>query len=104
MSDGTEGKKRRGGHRRDTRVVLEARALGRAFSAQLYDISPMGCRFDCTDRDLCRGERIVFRFAEEIKVAGTIAWRRCNSAGVQFDSPLPESIARHLRFEPEANG
>jgi hypothetical protein len=100
MSDEAGSRKRRGGNRRDTRVALKARAQGRAFSAQLYDISPTGCRFDCATADLGRGEKVVFRFAEEIEVAGTIAWRRRDTAGVQFDSPLPEAIARHLRCEP----
>lgn len=99
MSDRTGSRKRRGGNRRDTRVALEARVQGREFTARLYDISPMGCRFDCATADLDRGEKVAFRFAEEITVAGTIIWRRRNSAGVQFDAPLPEAIARHLRFE-----
>jgi hypothetical protein len=99
MSDEAGDRKRRGGNRRGTRVALEARAQGRAFSAQLYDISPTGCRFDCATADLGRGEKVVFRFAEEIEVAGTIAWRRRDTAGVQFDSPLPEAITRHLGFE-----
>jgi hypothetical protein len=95
----TRSRKRRGSNRRDTRVALEARAQGRTFPAQLYDISPTGCRFDCEAWDLARGERVVFKFAEEIKVAGTVAWRRRGSAGVQFDAPLPEAISRHLRFD-----
>ena len=96
-------RKRRGENRRSTRVALEARAQGRAFSTRLYDVSLTGCRFDCATCDLCRGDRIVFRFGEEIKVAGRIAWRRGNTAGVQFDNPLPEAISQHLRAEPAAD-
>lgn len=99
MSAGTS-RERRGGNRRDTRVALEARALGRVFTTRLYDVSPTGCRFDCAPSDeLCKGDRIVFKFAEKIKVRGKIAWRRRNTAGVQFDAPLPQKIARHLDFE-----
>ena len=99
MSTGGKSRERRGGNRRGTRVALEARAHGRDFPAQLYDISPTGCRFDCGAEDLCRGDKVVFRFSEEIKVTGTIAWRRLSTAGVQFKAPLPEAISRHLRFE-----
>ena len=99
MSDEPGSRKRRGGNRRGTRVALAARAQGRAFSAQLYDISPTGCRFDCATAEFCRDDRIVFKFAEEIEVAGTIVWRRRDTAGVQFDAPLPEAITRHLGFE-----
>ena len=87
----------------DTRVALEARAHGRTFSTQLYDLSPTGCRIDCPTSLLSRGDRIVFTFNDQTKVAGKIAWRRGGTAGVQFSSRLPEAIARHLRCEP-ANG
>jgi hypothetical protein len=42
----------------------------------------------------------MFKFNEQTKVTGKIAWRRGVTAGVQFVSGLPEAIARHLRLEP----
>lgn len=82
-----------------TRVSLEARANGRTFPARLYDISPTGCQIDCsTAYLLSRGDRIAFRFSEEISLAGKITWRRGASAGVRFAAALPEAIARHLDF------
>jgi hypothetical protein len=85
--------------RKDTRVALEARANGRTFAAQLHDVSPTGCQIDCARSDLSRRDRIVFRFAEEVNVAGKIVWRRGDTAGIRFLAPLPEAIARHLRPE-----
>ena len=87
---------RRNGNRMGTRVALQVRAHGREFPVQLYDLSPTGCRIDCSSSLLSRGDRIVFRFAEEISVAGRIAYRRGGTAGVRFRSPLPEAIGRHL--------
>ena len=48
---------------------------------------------------LSRGDRIAFKFNDETKVSGKIAWRRGETAGVQFASRLPPEIARHLRCE-----
>lgn len=91
---------RRNSNRIDTRVALEARANGRNFSTQLYDLSPTGCRIDCTTVRLSRGDRIVFKFNDQIKVTGKIAWWRGGTAGVQFRSELPAEITRHFRCEP----
>jgi hypothetical protein len=93
----------RGSNRKGTRVALEARVQGRTFPAQLYDVSPTGCRIDCSTMVLSRRDRITFRFADEIAVAGKIVWLRGGFAGVQFYSPLPEAIARHLRPQVEAD-
>ena len=93
------GMERRGGNRIGTRAALEARTGGRTFPVQLYDLSPTGCQIDCsTAYLLSRGDRIVIRFSEEISLSGKITRRRGASAGVQFSSPLPEAIARHLNF------
>jgi hypothetical protein len=90
---------RRGGNRIGSRATLEARAGGRTFPVRLYDLSPTGCHIDCsTAYLLSRGDRIVFRFSEEISLSGKVTWRRGGSAGVQFGAPLPEAIARHLSF------
>jgi len=91
---------RRNSNRMDTRVALEARARGRSFSTQLYDLSPTGCRIDCAGMLFTRGDRIVFRFNDHVKVTGKIAWWRGGTAGVQFCSPLPAEITRHFRCEP----
>ncbi len=90
---------RRGGNRIGTRAALPARAGGRDFAVRLYDLSPTGCQIDCsTAYLLSRGDRITFRFSEDISLPGRITWRRGATAGVRFAAPLPESIARHLDF------
>jgi hypothetical protein len=90
---------RRDDNRIGTRVSLEAQANGRAFPVRLYDLSPTGCRIDCSSAYiLSRGDRIAFRFSEEISLTGKITWRRGATAGVQFRLELPEAIARHLQF------
>lgn len=90
---------RRGGNRIDTRVSLWARANDVESPTRLFDLSPTGCRIDSSAWHLSKGDEIVFQFSEEISVSGKIAWRRGHSAGVEFDAPLPDAIARHLRFE-----
>jgi len=90
---------RRDDNRIGTRVALEAQANGRAFPVRLYDLSPTGCRIDCSRAYiLSRGDRIAVRFSEEISLTGKITWRRGATAGVQFQGALPEAIAQHLRF------
>lgn len=82
--------------RRASRVALEARAHGRAFRAQLYDLSATGCSFDCSGwgrAELSNGDRVAFKLADGIKVTGKIAWRHRGKAGVRFVSDLPESFA-----------
>lgn len=91
---------RRDGKRKETRAALEAGALGQSFPVRLYDVSLTGCKFDCSQCDLSGGETITFHFSSEIKISGTIVWRRRGSAGVHFNSPLPDSIAGHLHLEP----
>lgn len=78
--------------RRPSWVELEARAQGRKFLAQFYDLSAEGCRFDCSGSHLCTGDRIVFNFAEHTKVQGKLAWRDGPMAGVRFASPWPAAI------------
>ena len=90
-------KEYRGSNRRDTRAVLEARANGVTHPVQLYDVSVTGCRIDCSAFDLARGDSIVFKFSEEITVAGKVAWLLGDAAGIEFDTSLPEAIARHFR-------
>lgn len=87
-------------NRINTRVALEARARGRTFSTQLYDLSPTGCRVDCSTLAFARGDRIVFRFNDHVKITGRVAWCRAGTAGVRFCSELPEEITRHFRGEP----
>lgn len=99
MPGGT-GREYRGSVRRRTRVVLEARANRRTRPVQLYDVSVTGCRIDCSALDLSRHDRISFKFAEKIVVKGKVAWMLGDVAGVQFTTPLPETIARHFRNEP----
>jgi hypothetical protein len=83
----------------NTRVALEARAKGRTFSTQLYDLSLTGCRFDCMAMTFSRGDKVVFKFNDQDSVRGKIAWRRAGTAGVQFTSQLPETVARHVRCD-----
>lgn len=78
-------------------MVLQARARGSSFPVQLYDISPTGCRIECATNRLTHRDRIVFHFAEEVQLAGNVVWRRKGAAGIVFEKPLPEAIARHLR-------
>jgi hypothetical protein len=92
---------RRDGGRIGTRVSLMARANDLESFTRLFDLSPTGCRIDSSAWYLSKGDEIVFAFSEEISVSGKIAWRRGHTAGVQFDDPLPDAIARHLRFEPK---
>lgn len=89
---------RRNNHRADTRVALQARAHGRTFSTQLYDISPTGCRFDCSALLFSRGDRVVFKINDHVKVTGKIAWRHGDTAGVQFRSQLPDEITQHFHW------
>lgn len=91
---------RRDGRRKETRAALEARAVGRNFPVRLYDVSLTGCKFDCSQCDLSKGDTITFQFSSEIQLRGTIVWRRKGGAGVRFASPLPDSIAGHLNLEP----
>lgn len=103
MSVGNGSREYRGSNRRDTRVVLEARVQGRALPVRLYDVSVTGCRIDCSTVDLSPRDKIVFKFADDISVAGKIAWRRGDVAGVKFASSLPDAIAQHLHLRA-ANG
>jgi len=89
--------------RRQTRVVLEARAHGTSAPVQLYDVSLTGCRIDRSTLDLVGADRISFQFADSITVSGKVAWLRGDMAGVQFTSPLPDSIARHLQPAGDAD-
>jgi len=91
---------RRGGDRVATRVSLQAQAGGRTFLARLYDVSPTSCQIDCSAAYvLSRGDKILFRFSEEVSMRGKVAWRRGARAGVQFGMALPEeAIARHLNL------
>jgi len=89
---------RREGNRKGTRAVLVVRMNDHASPTQLFDLSPTGCRIDRSEWHAARDDGLVVEFSEEINVSGRIAWRRGNTAGVQFDEPLPETIARHLRF------
>lgn len=90
---------RRKGDRIETRVTLQALAGGRSFPVRLMDVSPTGCQIDCSSAFvLSRGDKIVFRFSQEISMPGKVAWRRGAYAGVRFGMPLPETIARHLGF------
>jgi len=75
-----------------------ARVHDQAYSTRLFDLSPTGCRIDSSHWRLSREDEVVLEFSEEISVSGKIVWRRGNTAGVHFDDPLPEAIARHLRF------
>jgi hypothetical protein len=84
--------------RKVTRVALQARAHRRAVTVQLYDLSPIGCRIDCSTASLSRGDRIVLKFADHIRVVGRIAWLRGGTAGVHFEAPLPDTITCHLRI------
>lgn len=90
---------RRDNNRVGTRAALEARAQGRTFSTQLYDLSPTGCRFDCDALVFSRGEKIVFKFNDKVRIAGKIAWRRGGTAGVQFKGELPDAVRRYLDYD-----
>src|ERR1700712_1752820 len=91
---------RRCSNRIDTRVAWEPRVSCRTFATQLYDLSPTGCRIDCTTMPLARGDRIVFKFNDRVKVTGKVAWWRGGTAGVQFSSEFPKKKPRHFRCEP----
>jgi hypothetical protein len=81
--------------RRPSRVALEMRARGRKFLAQLFDLSPTGCSFDCSGSHLHPGDSVTFKLTEHSRVRGTIVRRNGALAGVQFSTPLPAEIAVH---------
>lgn len=83
--------------RRQSRVALEVRGQGRKFLAQLFDLSPIGCSFDCSGSHLHRGDSVTFKLTETTRVSGTIVWRSGALAGVRFAAPLPDAIGVHAR-------
>ena len=73
----------------------EVRARGRKFLAQLFDLSPTGCSFDCSGSYLHRGDSVIFKLTERTRIRGTIVRRNGTLAGVQFSTPLPAAIGVH---------
>ena len=78
--------------RRPSRVELGVQGLRRKFLARLFDLSAVGCSFDCAGSYLHRGDTVIIKFTEHTKLKATVVRRDGVLAGVQFSCRLPATI------------
>ncbi|WP_336985936.1 PilZ domain-containing protein [Altererythrobacter aquiaggeris] len=86
---------------------IEARynltVLGRIFTVggssdvTIFDLSEKGCRFQDASWKLVLGHQITIKIGSIGPLDATVKWRRDNTVGVQFITPLYPSILKHIR-------
>ena len=80
-------------------VVLPATCrtqTGMRDSAEIFDISPHGCRLRTSALTMREGMRIVIRPQGLEGMTAVVRWVEGQVAGLEFDSPLYEPVVDHL--------
>lgn len=67
--------------------------------AQLDNLSVTGCRIECQQKWLSKGEFVKLLLPEDLEVEGQIAWLLHSRIGVQFAETLDPAIVRNLGFD-----
>jgi len=72
----------------------------RVVAAELFDLSPLGCRFLC-DEHFEPGAQVLIRIKGLEDWPGTVAWSGPAGIGVDFHTPLDASVVEHYaRLHP----
>ena len=80
-------------------VVTQPR-LQRRVPAEMYDLSPIGCRF-VTDEPFEPGSQVLIRMQGLEDWPGTVIWCGPEGVGVEFHVPLNETVLEHyVRTHP----
>lgn len=67
------------------------RGPGLAQSAEVVDLTPLGCRLIDIPRNLARGEPLSLRIGSVGPIAATVRWLKLGrEAGLEFDTPLSD--------------
>lgn len=90
---------RRNFKRQHTRIAIEVLARGGRMKAQLDNLSVTGCRIECEQNWLEKGEFVRLNLPGDLEVEGQVAWIMRNRIGVQFAKTLEPAIVRKLGFE-----
>jgi hypothetical protein len=106
-----DGKKRPYVRRASNRLPIEVSLvvnqprMNRVVAAEMFDLSPLGCRF-LSEEEFAPGAQVLIRIKGLEDWPGTVAWSGPEGIGVDFHAPLSQSVVEHYArtFPREANG
>jgi hypothetical protein len=81
-------------------LVVNQPRMNRRVPAELFDLSPLGCRF-LTEEHFEPGAQVLIRIKGLEDWPGTVAWSGPEGVGVDFHAPLEASVVeRYARLYP----
>jgi hypothetical protein len=84
-------------------LVVNQPRTQRQVPAQLFDLSPLGCRF-LTDEPFETGAQVLVRIEGLEDWPGTVVWTGPEGIGVDFHAPLAKSVVEHYARISPRNG
>ena len=84
-------------------LVVNQPRMNRLVPAELFDLSPLGCRF-LTDEPFERGAQVLLRIKGLEDWPGTVAWTGPEGIGVDFHTPLDAAVVEHYAQSFPRNG
>ena len=84
-------------------LVVNQPRMNRLVAAELFDLSPLGCRF-LSHEHFERGAQVLIRIKGLDDWPGTVAWCGPEGIGVDFHTPLEESVVDNFARIYPRNG
>ena len=75
-------------------LVVNQPRMNRVIAAELFDLSPLGCRF-LSEEPFEPGSQVLIRIDGLEDWPGTVAWSGLEGVGVDFHAPLEASVVEH---------
>jgi hypothetical protein len=83
-------------------LSVPAALRDRTIHIQLYNLSPLGCMFECAE-SVDENDAIQITLAEGIRARGRVIWSRETFAGVEFLDRLHPALIELLGFQVPVN-
>lgn len=84
-------------------LVVNHPRMRRKVQAELYDLSPLGCRF-LTEEAFDTGAQVLVRIEGLEDWPGRVVWTGPEGIGVDFHAPLDEKVVEHYARTFPRNG
>ena len=84
-------------------LIVNHPRMTRQVQAELFDLSPLGCRF-LSEESFEPGAQVLIRIAGLEDWPGTVVWSGPEGIGVDFHAPLSATVVAHYARNCPRNG
>lgn len=89
---------RRGAERFEASSTIAIRTPRGRGEGKIADLSLAGCRLDCLDIEIARGDTIDLVLLEGVEAEASVCWSEGSSIGVRFAVPITMATLAYFRF------